>query len=38
MIGLLHSGSLNVKDNCSMIKKSKNFTLTSVLRFITMNI
>ena len=38
MIGLLHSGSLNAKDNCSMIKKSKNFTLTSVLRFITMNI
>ena len=38
MIGLLHSGSLNVKDNCSMSKKSKNFTLTSVLRFITMNI
>ena len=22
MIGLLHSGSLNVKDNCNMIKKS----------------
>ena len=38
MTCLLHSGSLNVKDNCSMIKKSKNFTLTSVLRFITMNI
>ena len=38
IIGLLHSGILNVKDNCGMIKKSKKFTLTSVLRFITMNI
>lgn len=38
MIGLLHSGSLNVKDNCSMIKKSKNFLLTSVSRFITLNV
>lgn len=38
MIGLLHSGSLNVKDNCNMIKKSKNFSLTSVSRFITLNV
>lgn len=27
MIGLLHSGSLNAKDNCSMIKKVEKLSL-----------